>query len=99
MVQAEADVDSLMEQVSQAETKNRSPFKRRSGLTDEEMGRASHSHQALIHTLTHSPPLPGMLATLSPWTLLFSTLRLSCLLVEVLHDQIVRAHRCFDSVA
>ncbi|DBB13479.1 TPA: hypothetical protein ACH3X3_000533 [Trebouxia sp. C0006] len=36
--QAEADVDSLMEQASQAETKNKSPFKRRSGLTDEEMG-------------------------------------------------------------
>lgn len=42
MVQAEADVDSLMEQVSQAETKNKSPSKRRSGLTDEEMGMASH---------------------------------------------------------
>lgn len=37
-MQAEADVDSLVEQVSQAETKNRSPFKRRAGLTDEEMG-------------------------------------------------------------
>lgn len=37
-MQAEADVDSLVEQVSQAETKNRSPFKRRTGLTDEEMG-------------------------------------------------------------
>ncbi|DBA92727.1 TPA: hypothetical protein ACH3X1_002933 [Trebouxia sp. C0004] len=36
--QAEADVDCLMEQVSQAETKNKSPFKRRSGFTDEEMG-------------------------------------------------------------
>lgn len=53
VVQAEADVDSLMEQVSQAETKNRSPFKRRSGLTDEEMGRGSHSHQAVINTFTH----------------------------------------------
>lgn len=76
MVQAEADVDSLMEQVSQAETKNKSPFKRRSGLTDEEMGRASHSHQALIVTFTHSLPLPAMLATLSAWTT-FSTSTLS----------------------
>ena len=76
MVQAEADVDSLMEQVSQAETKNKSPFKRRSGLTDEEMGRASHSHQALIFTFTHLLPPPAMLATLSAWKI-SSTLRLS----------------------
>ena len=69
MVQAEADVDSLMEQVSQAETKNKSPFKRRSGITDEEMGRGSHSHQALIVTSPHSPPLPAMLATRSAWTI------------------------------
>lgn len=41
MLQAEADVDSLMEQASQAETKNRSPFKRRAGLSDEEMGERS----------------------------------------------------------
>jgi len=61
-------VDSLMEQVSQAETKNKSPFKRRSGLTDEEMGRGSHSHQAVIHTFTHSLPPPAMLATPSAWT-------------------------------
>lgn len=39
--QAEAEVDSLMEQVSQAESKIRSPFKRRAGLTDEEMGTPS----------------------------------------------------------
>lgn len=39
--QAEAEVDSLMEQVSQAESKIRSPFKRRAGLTDEEMGMQS----------------------------------------------------------
>ena len=37
-IQTEADVDSLMEQVSQAESKNKSPLKRRAGLTDEEMG-------------------------------------------------------------
>lgn len=37
-LQAEAEVDSLMEQVSQEESKIRSPFKRRAGLTDEEMG-------------------------------------------------------------
>lgn len=36
--QAEAEVDSMMEQVSQADSKIRSPFKRRAGLTDEEMG-------------------------------------------------------------
>ncbi len=76
MVQAEADVDSLMEQVSQAETKNKSPFKRRSGLTDEEMGTGSHSHPALFHRFTHLLPPPAMLATASIWTV-FSTLRLS----------------------
>ena len=38
-----------MEQVSQAESKIRSPFKRRAGLTDEEMGRSplDYTHVSL----------------------------------------------------
>ena len=37
-VQAETDVDSLWEQVSLSESRNRSPSRRQAGLTDEEMG-------------------------------------------------------------
>lgn len=49
LYQAEAEVDSLMEQVSQADTKNRSPFKRRAVLSEEEMGK----HQQICRRDPH----------------------------------------------
>ena len=60
VLQAEADVDSLMEQVSQTDSKSRSPFKRRAGLTDEEMGMfASPALHDMFASPACSPQLQG----------------------------------------
>ena len=48
-VQAEKDVNSLLEQVSQLESRNTSPSKRRASLTQEEMG--THLNTCLLHSL------------------------------------------------
>ena len=62
-------MDSLIEQVSQAESKNRSPFKRRAGLTDEEMGMRPHYSFLASHKLSVTGFHTGQLS----WCMSFYT--------------------------